>query len=270
MNDAINKVLPRALTTYDIFKFMAVALMVVDHIGYYFFPEELWWRVAGRLCVPVWLFLVGYARSRDMGPAMWAGMVLLVVANVASGMYVFPLNILATVLAVRLVMDPLMDRALVSRKTFWAMNAVLFAVALPTMMVTEYGTLALILAIFGYIARRVHDGDGRVDRNLQTNYMIFAVLSFVGYQSVAFGFEQIQALALAVGIMVISFLLLLFRPATVKGTEQGAGHLLSLPVQLIGRHTLFFYVAHLLVFKALGMALLPETFKFMNWSWFIG
>ena len=269
MNDAINKVLPRALTTYDIFKFLAVALMVVDHVGYYFFPEELWWRVAGRICVPIWFFLVGYARSRDMGPAMWAGAVLLLVGSMASGMYIFPMNILATILVVRFALDPFMDRVLKDRKAFWAANAVLFALVMPTMMIVEYGTQALVLAIFGYIARRVHDGDPRVDKNLQTNYMIFSVMCFLVYQSIAFGFEQSQALALAIGIMGVNFLLLLFRPGIVKGTEKGAGHVLSLPIQMIGRHTLFIYVAHLLVFKALGMALLPETFKFMNWTLFI-
>lgn len=269
MNDAVKKVLPPALTTYDIFKFVAVALMVVDHIGYYFYPDELWWRVAGRLCVPIWFFLVGYARSRDMGPAMWAGMALLVAGSVASGMYVFPLNILATILVVRMVLDPLMDRALGKRSAFWALNGVLFALVLPTMMLVEYGTQALVLAIFGYITRRLHEGDSIVDSKLQTNYMIFSVMCFLIYQSIAFGFAQDQALALAIGTMAVHFTLLLFRPGTVKGTEQGAGHMLSLPIQLIGRHTLFIYVAHLLAFKGLGLLWRPDTFQFMNGTWFM-
>ena len=61
-----SKTLPSSITSYDILKTFAVLTMIIDHIGLYFFPDEMWWRVIGRLSFPVWLFLIGYAQSRDI------------------------------------------------------------------------------------------------------------------------------------------------------------------------------------------------------------
>ena len=55
-------------SSYDFIKFVAVVLMVIDHIGYYFFPYDLMWRSFGRMCVPIWLFLAGYAKPSDVFP----------------------------------------------------------------------------------------------------------------------------------------------------------------------------------------------------------
>ena len=37
-------------------KFLAAALMLVDHIGLMFFPQELLWRIVGRLSMPLFAF----------------------------------------------------------------------------------------------------------------------------------------------------------------------------------------------------------------------
>jgi hypothetical protein len=269
MNEQVKKILPPGLTTYDIFKCAAVLLMVVDHIGFFFFPDELWLRVAGRLCVPVWMFLVGYARSRDMGPQMWIAVAILSATNIVAGMYVFPFCILLTILITRMVMDPMMERMLRSRQVFWSMNAILFALAIPTMMATEYGTHAIIMAVFGYMARRMQDGDPRIGRDLLSHHMAFTAITYIAIQYVLFGFAQPQALALCVGTLAVCFALLMFRPGVVPGTGSGVGAVLSWPVKVVGRHTLLIYVAHLVAFKGLAMWVNPEKYGFMNWHWLI-
>src|SRR5687768_12599522 len=115
----MKKTLPKDITSYDLWKTFAVIFMVFDHVGFYFHPDEMGWRIAGRLCVPVWFFLIGYARSRDIGPRLWLGAGILVVANAVAGMAVLPLNILATMIIIRISIDAIMDRALVSKKLFW-------------------------------------------------------------------------------------------------------------------------------------------------------
>ena len=81
----MTKNLPRDLTSYDFLKAVAVLLMVIDHVGFYFYPDQQWFRVFGRLCVPIWFFLIGYARSRDLSLYLWGGMILLVFAQPAGG-----------------------------------------------------------------------------------------------------------------------------------------------------------------------------------------
>lgn len=48
---------------YDLLKAIAILLMIVDHVGYFFFPEFTILRVIGRISMPLFLFLVGYNRS---------------------------------------------------------------------------------------------------------------------------------------------------------------------------------------------------------------
>ena len=135
------------ITSYDLLKTFAVIFMVVDHIGMYFFPDDLWWRAAGRACVPVWFFLVGYARGRDLSPKILIGAALLLVANFLAGMPIFPLNVLVTIILIRLILNPLMTTTLsVTGREFWPMAMLLFLLAIPTMLITEYGPQALILS----------------------------------------------------------------------------------------------------------------------------
>ena len=136
---------------------MVVHLGVFDHVGFYFFPEDNWWRVFGRMCVPIWFFLVGYANSRDMGLKMWIGAAILVAANFITGMSILPFNILVSMLAVRMVIDGAMRGVFVRQNVFWVMIVVMFFMIVPTMFAVEYGTQGLILAVFGYIMRHRED-----------------------------------------------------------------------------------------------------------------
>ena len=67
----VRQSLPKELTSYDLLKSLAVILMICDHIGYFFFPEEMWFRTLGRLCLPIWFFLIGYARGDEVSKLFW-------------------------------------------------------------------------------------------------------------------------------------------------------------------------------------------------------
>lgn len=53
-------------------KAVAAALMVIDHIGYIFFPDMLIWRLIGRLSMPLFAYGIakGYEYSRQKG-TLW-------------------------------------------------------------------------------------------------------------------------------------------------------------------------------------------------------
>lgn len=48
-------------------KLIAAVCMVVDHIGYIFFPEQLFWRLIGRISMPLFAYSIarGYEYSRQ-------------------------------------------------------------------------------------------------------------------------------------------------------------------------------------------------------------
>ena len=141
------------LTSYDLLKALAVILMIVDHVGVYFYPEDQWFRVFGRMCVPIWFFLIGFARARDIPKIMWIGGAVLALSAFAAGQAVFPLPILFTLAVVRYFIDPVMGRALRMPQTLVGMFFVLFFLSLHSAAVLEYGVLGLLLAMFGFICR---------------------------------------------------------------------------------------------------------------------
>jgi len=170
------KTLPADITSYDLFKLFAVLTMVIDHFGIYFFPDELWWRTIGRLSFPIWLFLVGYARSRDISPRLIGGAAIVFASNIFAGMGLIPLSILVTIIVVRLALDPLMKILSKSPQHLWIGSAALLVVALPSFIVFEFGALAFIFAVFGYLVRHQKSEE---DKRQTFQYAVFVCLGYV-------------------------------------------------------------------------------------------
>lgn len=262
----MKKILPREITSYDLFKALAVLLMIGDHIGYYFFPEENWWRVFGRMCVPVWFFLVGYAKSRDIGPRLWIGTAILTAANFVTGMSIFPLNILASMLAVRILIDEVMKGFRKDERVLWPMALMMFLLIVPTMFVTEYGTQGLLLALFGYLVRELQEG--RIPQGLVQRYAAVAYFTFIIPQYFFFGMTQTQFMVMGVGVLAVMAALYKFKPATFpRMTQMLPGFAVNM-IHFMGRRTLEIYVAHLLLFKFMGATIEPERFVWFDWKWF--
>ena len=167
------KVLPAELTSYDLIKALAVVIMVTDHIGMYFFPDVLWWRAVGRIGFPVWFFFAGYSLNRTIPPRVVVAGVALLVSNYVTGLGFFPLNALFSIMAIWLTIDRCMKPVMEGRLSIWALSAILFVLILPTYFLCEYGTQALITAIFGYLVRH---RDKVKNENFIIGYMIFALL----------------------------------------------------------------------------------------------
>jgi hypothetical protein len=49
-------------------KILACLIMLIDHVGYVFFPKLLWLRVIGRLAFPLFAYFIaeGYRKSKDV------------------------------------------------------------------------------------------------------------------------------------------------------------------------------------------------------------
>lgn len=271
----MKKDLPSDLTSYDLLKTLAIVLMLVDHVGYYFFPDENVWRIIGRVCVPLWFFLIGYARTRDLDPRFVIGGGLLVVADFVVGHNVLPLNILFTMFLMRLVLDRATG-AVVRGGTvvLWPLGVFLTVATLPSMFLFEYGTQGLVLVLCGWMLRQRQEAGGQAApipeflRGAEFfGFLGFSYITFCIMQGVLFGFTGGELYTLAVGLGVSFTLMLLFRPRTYPGLTRmlgpGAGVL-----RLTGRRTLEIYVLHLLLFKLLGLLTQPDRFGLFQWSWF--
>lgn len=261
----ISKAYPLPLTSYDLLKTFAVLIMIIDHIGAYFFPEELWWRAVGRIGFPIWFFLVGYARGRDLPTKLLIGAGILTAANFLVGMPVFPLNALVTIALIRISIDPVMNILMRSRATLWLGSALLFLCVLPTYMFTEYGTQALITGIFGYLVRKRED---LKDDDLVIHYMIFALLTFVLLQWMVFDFTPLQMAFMAIGTMLVRTSLYYFSSKTYPDLTEKLPSPVTGLMRFCGHRTLEIYVVHLLLFKVAAVYLGMEGFGLLEWHWF--
>lgn len=260
------KELPAALTSYDLLKTLAVVLMIVDHIGYYFFPFESEFRVAGRWCVPIWFFLIGYANSRDLGWKLWLGAVVLIVANLIVGMPVFPLNILATMILLRLVIDGVGHPSLSSMSIMLGWGFIAIALAIYSEVLWEYGTLALPFALFGYMCR--HRDKITSSNDALVIQALVAVISFVIVQAISFKFSVEDVWGMAAGVVIVTVILYFFRPHTFTAASSKLPAGVVVPLQFFGRYTLEIYVLHLILFKVVSVALGIQPFTWFEPSFF--
>lgn len=263
----MTKLLPRNVTSYDLLKTFAVIIMVIDHTGYYFFPEENWWRAIGRIGFPIWFFLAGHSIGRGMPGKLWGGALFLLAMNYITGMGMLPLNALFTIMILRLVIDRIMQPARAAQSYLWALLIICAILFFPTNNLFEYGSLALLFAMFGYVVR--HKGQAYFTPNFVQNFMIAVSAVFIGYQMVIFGFDTIEFAVMAAGTGIVCITLTKFRLIEYPAIAAKLPSPLTWFTKFCGRHTLEIYIAHLTLFKIVALCLADERFDLFRMKLFI-
>lgn len=265
----MSKTLPRALTSYDLLKAAAVIIMITDHVGYYFFTDDEWWRAVGRIGFPVWFFLIGHASGRSIPSKLWGGALVLMLGSLAVGMPLFALNALVTIIAIRLLIDPVMRYAGHNGAALAQICVLCVLLALPTGMIAEYGTLGLLFAVFGYAVRHRESLWPEGGRDTLRYLMFGCFISFALLQEMIFTFSQPAFFVMAVGTLGTCLVLMGFEAREFPRLSARIPAIFKAPIQFMGRRTLEIYIVHLLVFKALAAALHPESYPLFEFSFFM-
>lgn len=252
------------LTSYDLLKALAVVLMILDHVGYYFYPQDMGFRVLGRLCVPIWFFLIGYAGTRPVPKSFWIGGAVLAFANLIAGAYLFPLSILFGLAFMRLWIDRIMARALRSYEALAGMFFLLLLLTFLGDIFVEYGTLGGLFAMLG--ALRARKDTLRISRIGMVLFVGGSVLAYILSQ--AFLFPTLSAgqfFTLCLGMILVVVLLFRFSPRSFSHLPyRGFG---AVPLlQLLGRRTLEIYVLHVVFLIGISVILNPQRFPFLDFK----
>lgn len=240
--------------SHDILKCVALAAMVIDHLGYYLFPEALWMRAVGRMAFPLFLFLVGYNGAWRFDRWLLGCALVVLASHAFNGVPMLPLNILFAILLWRLMMGFLEKRPQVLNDLFMLWVAMLvFHVILQ--FVVEYGTLGLMFAVLGW-----HHRQGRNDRPIRIAWL-FTLSVFVALQTLSFGFSGGLLAYVITQTFIMGLLLMQFRP---REFPLPRGHAAPSPtwqealVILSSRNTLLLYVLHVVAFQIMAHMLYPE------------
>ncbi len=262
---------PVVLTSYDLLKTIAILLMVIDHIGVYIYPDETWFRILGRLCVPIWFFLIGYARTRDISLKVLLGAAIIALGNMAAGENLFPLSILLTLMVGRYYIDAWMGAGRRGGEPFLGLFFLLMMLYFPAAIAFEYGTIGFLFTVFGALCRYRQDAEGYLSKEYKRQITYFAIASFASFiilQSMQLEYLSGQQLSvLCLGMAVVYFILNRFSGAELPNITNALPAFIVWTFKFTGRRTLEIYVAHLLLLKAYGLYSDPERFHLFQWNW---
>lgn len=181
----------RGLSAFDL-KCIAVATMLVDHIGANFFPAHLWMRYVGRLSFPIYCFLIaeGYIHTRDVKKYMGRLFVVALLSEVPFDLlwyrkpfYVWHQNVFFT-----LILGLLCIYGFDHYRALWQRAVILIAAGLFMFFVvrSDYGVAGMLMIFAFYVFRtRIL---GRFLSVSAVNILLFggiqcaAVLAFVPIQ----------------------------------------------------------------------------------------
>jgi hypothetical protein len=255
----------REITAHDLLKTFAVATMIVDHVGFYFFPEDMLWRAFGRMSFPVWFFLVGYSARRDAPADFIIGAAILIAANVVTGFSILPLSALVTIAAIRLTLEPLLRYIMKAPAHLWLAGAALALLAFPTYFITEYGSIGWMMAVFGHLIRRRKE---IADDNRVEGFMIFVLTVYIICQQIFFGFTTPEFIVMAGGAAAVFLGLSRFSAGEINGLAARMPQPAVMTVRFCGRRTLEIYVAHLVVFKMAALMMGDDRAGLFSVTWF--
>lgn len=259
------KTLPKVLTSYDLLKSFALIIMLIDHVGMYLYPEQNEWRVIGRMSMPVWLFLIGYAQTRELSKLLWLGGGVLVLSTFIFGESIFSLNILFTILLVRMFLDAVMTTFLKNSEGMIMVTLAVIILVLPTSFIVDYGSHAMLFAMFGYLVRH----------QKELNFSNIKILIFMGvvvivhslYQQLVFGFSANEAILAAAGILAVCIFMTNFQAVEYANLTNKLPKVAVWSLQMMGRHSLEFYVIHLLILKIISILFFSEPLSWFQWAW---
>jgi peptidoglycan/LPS O-acetylase OafA/YrhL len=246
------------VTTIDLWKTAALLLILLDHLWFYIWPDQLWLTAIGRAALPIFFFLIGFARTRNVPWFWWAAGTALTALDLwrHGGFDNICLNIMFNFAIIRLAL-PLIEKHVMS--SWW--RVALFALVLAALMpaagqVIEYGTEGWLLAVVGLAHRlaldagpdRARDPAWLVRRSLGA----FVTIAYLAMELHDYEFGVAETWLMAGAVIVVSGLLLKFTPGVVPWRIPT---LLSRIARQCGRRSLEIYIAQVLVLMSLGLVL---------------
>ena len=254
---------PKAVDNTDWLKTVAIILVSVDHIGYFFIADDQWWSTFGRLAAPVFFFLLGYSNSRKVPLNwIWLGISLTLLDSWNADWTSMSPNILLSLALIRLARPYV--QTLVRHRGFPAFVLIVSALILVLPIagtIVEYGSEGWLWALFGLYQRMYNDSrsdsgvtgatQGPAPKTGNLGLMrllacLAAAVIYVWQEQMEFLFPQVHftALILGVGALSLSLCLFLRGPSRIQPPEP-----IAIALRFIGRHTLEIYAIQLAGFE---------------------
>ncbi len=228
------------LNTFDIAKTVALILMLIDHIGAYFFPYDLHFRAIGRGACIVFFFITGYNNSYKIKFDLVLLAMLLTFIHHYYGHRFFHMDILVSFIIIKALLQ-LLDKYSANLKTYDYVAIILLLVYLyPTTYIIEYGNFGMMYAFLGYAFRR------NIFSSITLKCLLaITSMSYLVYESLNFSFAIDEIIAASICVSIITAGISYFRS---KPLSLG---LINPLILLCGRNILYLYILHIIAFNML-------------------
>lgn len=203
---------PVRVSSTDWLKLVGIAAFLIDHTGLFFIEDDEWWRILGRIAAPIFFFLIGFARSRNI-PLSWIvwGVILTGIDWWMDGD--FTLNILLNFAFSRLALR-LLDKAEHKSLPWFLGAAALFSILMLPFadFIFEYGAQGWLWALFGYAQRSWRDGHAPFEK-MRFAFGFIAAFAYAFVEIEWHDFEGIEAVGCALVVLGLTLVLLRFNRA---------------------------------------------------------
>jgi hypothetical protein len=254
---------PKAIDNTDWLKTVAIILVSIDHIGYFFIADDQWWSTFGRLAAPMFFFLLGYSHSRRIPLNwIWLGIILTLLDSWNAGWSWMAPNILLSLALIRLARPYVQNFVQHRGPPAFVLIVLALVLLLPIAgTMVEYGAEGWLWALFGLYQRTYNDS--RTDTGvvgttqnpapkignpglMRLLACLAAAAIYIWQEQMEFSFSPVYftAFILGIGILSLSLCLFLRGPSPIQPPES-----VAIAMRFVGRHTLEIYAIQLAGFE---------------------
>ena len=230
----------RHYNNYDLMKSIAFILMVIDHIGYYFFPQFYFFRAIGRGSALIFALLFGVTNHKKNNKILIFALLTAVVIYYFERC-IIPINILFNFYLAYFLLKPVENMYYNHVYLFNFILILLIPISFITNLFIEYGLFFVFLVFCGKLMAK----EAKTLRDKSTAISILFL--FFLYQVMNFGFGIINMLIVAAIFYIIFKNIYNFK---IKDLEENKILL------FISRHSLELYTIHILLFNIIFRLLL--------------
>lgn len=226
----------KPFNNYDLLKSIAFLLMVVDHIGYYFFPQTVLFRAIGRGSAIIFALLFGITKHKKNNKILLYG-ALTAILFYFYGYSIFPLNILFNFYLSYFLLDYVENLYYNNNILFNIILILLIPISIISNIFIEYGLIITFLIFCG----KLFSKENKTRKDKVTTILIFII--FFLYQVLNFSFDLFNSLIVGVIFFFIFKSMYNFKIKELKENKI---------LLFISRYSLQLYTIHLLIFNIIS------------------
>ncbi len=220
--------------------------MIFGHtIVYVFNDEPRVARIPDMALLPVFLVTIGFNAGYKTSWSLWLGAIA---TTICSFFYfgVIRAYVLGTIIAIRYILEPMMEILIRNKYLFWAANVVFIILAIPSDIFFQFGTMALILAMAGWI--NVNKSIVPKEIVNPRDYFVFASCVYLVFMSYKEDLSWVLVLMLIPCLAVIMWLLFNFKALLLNSIKKKPKNHQGKLWRYIGHKSLEIYVIQHIAF----------------------